>query len=138
MGGGIITIFHAGGDGGTPIQPFVVGDANSNGTALPITTGQFSITSQSFPRSSSVGNIVFSTDDGINPPPTPIPPAVVTPTPPESVTPPGSETPTPPGSVTPPGSETPTPPGESNSTWECNSTSGCNSNTPSGCNSTGD
>ena len=67
VGGGKITIFHAGGDGGTPIQPFVVGNAASNGTAGAITTGQSSITSQSFPRSSSVGNIVFSTDDGIDP-----------------------------------------------------------------------
>ena len=69
-GGGKITIVHAGGDGGTPIQPFVVGDAASNGTAGAITTGQSTITSQSFPRSSSVGNIAFSTDDAIDPTPT--------------------------------------------------------------------
>ncbi|WP_228050426.1 hypothetical protein [Tychonema sp. LEGE 06208] len=50
-GGGQITIVHAGGDGGSPIQPFVVGNAASNGTAGAITTGQSSITSQSFPRS---------------------------------------------------------------------------------------
>ncbi|MEG4325029.1 beta strand repeat-containing protein, partial [Microcoleus sp. herbarium5] len=77
-GGGKITIVHAGGDGGTPIQPFVVGDAASNGTAGAITTGQSSITSQSFPRSSSVGNIAFSTDDAIDPPPTPTPTPIVT------------------------------------------------------------
>ncbi len=72
-GGGQITIVHAGGDGGTPIQPFVVGDAASNGTAGAITTGQSTITSQSFPRSSSVGNIAFLTDDAIDPTPT-VPP----------------------------------------------------------------
>ncbi|NQE35122.1 hypothetical protein E5S67_02852 [Microcoleus sp. IPMA8] len=86
-GGGNIAITHAGGDGGTPIQPFVVGDAASNGTAGAITTGQSTITSQSFPRSSSVGNIAFSTDDGIDPTPTPTPTPVVTPTPTPSVTP---------------------------------------------------
>ncbi|MEG4842442.1 two-partner secretion domain-containing protein, partial [Microcoleus sp. B9-D4] len=102
-GGGNIAITHAGGDGGTPIQPFVVGDAASNGTAGAITTGQSTITSQSFPRSSSVGNIVFSTDDAIDPPPTPTPTPVVTPTP----TP--SETPTPVVTPTPTPSETPTP-----------------------------
>ncbi|MEG4816614.1 beta strand repeat-containing protein, partial [Microcoleus sp. K5-D4] len=88
-GGGKITIVHAGGDGGTPIQPFVVGDAASNGTAGAITTGQSTITSQSFQRSSSVGNTAFLTDDAINPPPTP------TPTPVETPTPTPSETPTP-------------------------------------------
>ncbi|MEG5072695.1 CHAT domain-containing protein [Microcoleus sp. B3-D2] len=76
-GGGKITIVHAGGDGGTPIQPFVVGDAASNGTAGAITTGKSSITSQSFPRSSSVGNIVLSTDDAIDPTPT-VPPTTET------------------------------------------------------------
>ncbi|MCU0543875.1 MAG: CHAT domain-containing protein [Oscillatoriaceae cyanobacterium Prado104] len=76
-GSGNISITHAGGDGGTPIQPFVVGNAANNGTAAAITTGQSSITSQSFPRSNSVGNIVFSTDDGIDPitpPATPVEP----------------------------------------------------------------
>ncbi|MEG3869491.1 two-partner secretion domain-containing protein, partial [Microcoleus sp. Z1_B2] len=102
-GSGNIAITHAGGDRGTPIQPFVVGDAASNGTAGAITTGQSTITSQSFPRSSSVGNIVFSTDDAIDPPPTPTPTPVVTPTP----TP--SETPTPVVTPTPTPSETPTP-----------------------------
>ncbi|MEG3956659.1 beta strand repeat-containing protein, partial [Microcoleus sp. herbarium2] len=77
-GGGKITIVHAGGDGGTPIQPFVVGNAASNGTAGAITTGQSLIRSQSFPRSSSVGNIVFSTDDAIDPTPTPTPTPSVT------------------------------------------------------------
>ncbi|MCZ0903604.1 filamentous hemagglutinin, partial [Microcoleus sp. HI-ES] len=94
-GGGNIAITHAGGDGGTPIQPFVVGDAASNGTAGAITTGQSTITSQSFPRSSSVGNIVFSTDDAIDPPPTPTPTPVVTPTPTPVVTPTPVITPTP-------------------------------------------
>ncbi|MEG4573053.1 CHAT domain-containing protein [Microcoleus sp. N3A4] len=102
-GSGNIAITHAGGDGGTPIQPFVVGDAASNGTAGAITTGQSSITSQSFPRSNSVGNIAFSTDDGIDQTPTPTPTPVVTPTP----TP--SETPTPVVTPTPTPSETPTP-----------------------------
>ncbi|MEG5035473.1 two-partner secretion domain-containing protein, partial [Microcoleus sp. AT3-D2] len=102
-GGGNIAITHAGGDGGTPIQPFVVGDAASNGTAGAITTGQSTITSQSFPRSSSVGNIAFLTDDAIDPTPTPTPTPVVTPTP----TP--SETPTPVVTPTPTPSETPTP-----------------------------
>ncbi|MEG4069274.1 filamentous hemagglutinin N-terminal domain-containing protein, partial [Microcoleus sp. Pol11C2] len=76
-GGGKFTIVHAGGDGGTPIQPFVVGDAASNGTAGAITTGQSTITSQSFPRSSSVGNIAFLTDDAIDPTPT-VPPTTET------------------------------------------------------------
>ncbi|WP_293360681.1 filamentous hemagglutinin N-terminal domain-containing protein, partial [Microcoleus sp. CAWBG24] len=76
-GGGKITIVHAGGDQGPPIQPFVVGDTTINGTAGAITTGQSRITSQSFPRSSIVGNIVLLTDDGKDPAPTnrqPIPP----------------------------------------------------------------
>ncbi|MEG5066326.1 CHAT domain-containing protein, partial [Microcoleus sp. B3-A4] len=80
-GGGKITIVHAGGDGGNPIQPFVVGDAASNGTAGAITTGQSTITSQSFPRSSSVGNIAFVTDDAIDPIPTPSTTPSPTPTP---------------------------------------------------------
>ncbi|MEG4116416.1 filamentous hemagglutinin N-terminal domain-containing protein, partial [Microcoleus sp. N9_B4] len=108
-GGGNIAITHAGGDGGTPIQPFVVGDAASNGTAGAITTGQSSITSQSFPRSSSVGNIVFSTDDAIDPPPTPTPTPVVTPTPTPVVTPTPVITPTPTPVVTPTPVITPTP-----------------------------
>jgi hypothetical protein len=45
-----------------------VGNAASNGTAGAITTGQSRITSQSFPRSIRVGNIVFSTDDATDPP----------------------------------------------------------------------
>ena len=84
-GGGQITIVHAGGDGGSPIQPFVVGDAASNGTAGAITTGQSSITSQSFPRSSSVGNIGFSTDDAIDP--TPTTPPTIPPTIPQTIPP---------------------------------------------------
>ncbi|TAE81167.1 MAG: filamentous hemagglutinin N-terminal domain-containing protein [Oscillatoriales cyanobacterium] len=68
-GGGKITIVHAGGDLGPPIQPFVVGDATRNGTAGAITTGQSSMTSRSFPRSSTVGNIVLLTDDGQDPAP---------------------------------------------------------------------
>ncbi|MEG3992798.1 CHAT domain-containing protein [Microcoleus sp. SVA1B1] len=106
-GGGNIAITHAGGDGGTPIQPFVVGDAASNGTAGAITTGQSSITSQSFPRSSSVGNIAFSTDNGTDPTPTPTP--AVTPTPTPSITPTPVVTPTPTPSVTPTPVVTPTP-----------------------------
>jgi CHAT domain-containing protein len=114
-GGGKITIVHAGGDGGTPIQPFVVGNAVSNGTAGAITTGQSIITSQSFPRSSSVGNIVFSTDDGIDlrsaPPTTPsVPPTeVATPTPTPSVPPTEVVTPTPTPSVPPTEVVIPTP-----------------------------
>lgn len=53
-GGGNITIRHAGGDGGPPIQPFVVGDTTINGTAATITTGQSTIQSQSFPGSDNV------------------------------------------------------------------------------------
>ncbi|WP_293123467.1 CHAT domain-containing protein [Microcoleus sp. bin38.metabat.b11b12b14.051] len=90
-GGGQITIAHAGGDKAAPIQPFVVGNATTNGTAGAINTGQSSITSQSFPRSSSVGNIAFSTDDAIDPIPTPTPTPSTTPTPTPSTTP----TPTP-------------------------------------------
>ncbi|WP_445249635.1 CHAT domain-containing protein, partial [Microcoleus sp. OTE_8_concoct_300] len=104
-GGGKITIVHAGGDAGAPIQPFVVGNAASNGTAGAITTGQSSITSQSFPRSIRVGNIVFSTDDAIDPTPTPTP----TPTPSVTPTPTPSVTPTPTLSVTFPPVVTPTP-----------------------------
>ncbi|MEG4218603.1 two-partner secretion domain-containing protein, partial [Microcoleus sp. Pol14C4] len=115
IGGGNIAITHAGGDGGTPIQPFVVGDAASNGTAGAITTGQSTITSQSFPRSSSVGNIAFVTDDAIDPTPTPTPVVTPTPTPSETPTPvvtptpTPSETPTPVVTPTPTPSETPTP-----------------------------
>ena len=99
-GGGNITIQHAGGDGGPPIQPFVVGDATLNGTKAAISTGQpqSTIQSQSFPRSRSFGNIAFSTDDGIDP---------ITPTPTPSVIPTPSPTPTP--VVIPTPSPTPTP-----------------------------
>jgi hypothetical protein len=62
-GGGKITIVHAGGDGGTPIQPFVVGDAASNGTAGAITTGQSSITSSRFRVLFVLVILCFSTDD---------------------------------------------------------------------------
>ncbi|WP_445249741.1 CHAT domain-containing protein, partial [Microcoleus sp. OTE_8_concoct_300] len=122
-GGGKITIVHAGGDAGAPIQPFVVGNAASNGTAGAITTGQFSITSQSFPRSIRVGNIVFSTDDAIDQKTTPPATPVETPTPSltstevetpipiptPSVTPTEVETPIPTPSVTPTEVETPIP-----------------------------
>ncbi|MEG3884415.1 filamentous hemagglutinin N-terminal domain-containing protein, partial [Microcoleus sp. herbarium19] len=80
-GGGNIAITHAGGDGGTPVQPFAVGDAAINGTAAAITTGASIIPSQSFPRSSSVGNIAFSTDDAIDPTPIPTPAVIPTPSP---------------------------------------------------------
>ena len=99
-GGGKIAITHAGGDGGTPIQPFVVGGATINGTAAAITTGQSSITSQSFPRSRSVGNIAFSTDDAIDPI-TPTPTPSVTPTPTPSVTPTLTPSATPPQTIPP-------------------------------------
>ena len=104
--GGTITIKHAGGDGGPPIQPFVVGGATINGTAAAITTGQFSITSQSFPRSSSVGNIAFSTDDAIDPI-TPTPTPSVTPTPTPSVTPTLTPSATPPQTIPPTTGTTP-------------------------------
>jgi filamentous hemagglutinin family protein len=71
-GGGQITIRHAGGDGGPPIQPFVVGSATPNGTVAAITTGDSIIRSQSFPRFETVGKITFDTDSAtpLNPPPT--------------------------------------------------------------------
>ncbi|MEG3840017.1 filamentous hemagglutinin N-terminal domain-containing protein, partial [Microcoleus sp. herbarium14] len=83
-GNGSINLTHAGGDGGTPIQPFVVGDAAINGTAAAITTGASIIPSQSFPRSDSVGNITIATDDAT---PTPTPTPVVIPTPSPTPTP---------------------------------------------------
>ena len=90
-----ITIVHAGGDREMPIQPFVVGNAASNGTAGAITTGQYRITDQSFRRSIRVGNIVFLTDEATDPTPTPTPTPVVTATPPPVETPPPVVTVTP-------------------------------------------
>ncbi|MEQ9236779.1 CHAT domain-containing protein [Coleofasciculus sp. E2-BRE-01] len=67
-GGGDITIRH---DGGAQevIEPFVVGNGNTNGTAQAITSGEFTIAPvQSFPGSHTLGNIrIITTDPSTNP-----------------------------------------------------------------------
>jgi CHAT domain-containing protein len=107
-GNGNISITHAGGDGGPPIQPFVVGDGAINGTAAAITTGDSIIRSQSFPGSDTVGNIAIVTDDAtpITPTPTPITP---TPTPITPTPTPITPTPTPITPTPTPITPTPTP-----------------------------
>ncbi|WP_157453154.1 CHAT domain-containing protein [Coleofasciculus chthonoplastes] len=71
-GGGDITIRH---DGGAQevIEPFVVGNGNTNGTAQAITSGEFTIAPvQSFPGSYTLGNIrIITTDQTSNPPANP-------------------------------------------------------------------
>ncbi|MEQ9357921.1 CHAT domain-containing protein [Coleofasciculus chthonoplastes] len=67
-GGGDITIRH---DGGAQevIEPFVVGNGNTNGTAQAITSGEFTIAPvQSFPGSYTLGNIrIITTDPATDP-----------------------------------------------------------------------
>ncbi|MEQ8541703.1 MAG: CHAT domain-containing protein [Coleofasciculus sp. D1-CHI-01] len=66
-GGGDITIRH---DGGAQevIEPFVVGNGNTNGTAQAITSGEFTIAPvQSFPGSYTLGNIRIITTDPTDP-----------------------------------------------------------------------
>ncbi|CAD0231989.1 putative Filamentous hemagglutinin family outer membrane protein [Planktothrix agardhii] len=77
LGGGSITIRHAGGPLNPPVAPFEIGgNLAMNGTASTITTGDFNILPpQSFKGSFTSGNIVISTDDAPNIPPN-IPPNV--------------------------------------------------------------
>ncbi|WP_157135547.1 CHAT domain-containing protein, partial [Kamptonema sp. PCC 6506] len=65
LGSGTVTIRHAGGDGGQLLQPFEVGNAGAlNGTAAPITSGDYAIkTGQILPGSFSVGNLRIETLD---------------------------------------------------------------------------
>jgi len=71
LGGGSITIRHAGGPLNTPIAPFEIGGKlNANGAIAAITTGDFSlIPPQSFEGSFTLGNIAIQTDDAPNIPP---------------------------------------------------------------------
>ena len=97
VGGGNITIRHVGGDGGPPIVLFAIGNATQNGTVSAITSGQFTMSSESFPGSFTRGNIALQTDDAVltptpSPPPTPSPEPVTEPAPaPEPVTEPAPE-----------------------------------------------
>ncbi|MGL4499530.1 MAG: CHAT domain-containing protein, partial [Planktothrix sp.] len=68
LGGGSITLRHAGGPLNTPIAAFEIGgNLTVNGTAAAITTGDFSILPpRSFEGSFTLGNIAIETDDSPN------------------------------------------------------------------------
>ncbi|OIP72015.1 MAG: hypothetical protein AUK43_04635 [Oscillatoriales cyanobacterium CG2_30_40_61] len=68
LGGGSITIRHAGGPRNPPIATFEIkGNLTVNGTAAAMTTGDFSILPpQGFEGSFTLGNIALETDDGPN------------------------------------------------------------------------
>ncbi|MGL5132677.1 MAG: beta strand repeat-containing protein, partial [Planktothrix sp.] len=68
LGGGSITLRHAGGPLNTPIAAFEIGgNLTVNGTAAAITTGDFSILPpRSFEGSFTLGNIALETDDSPN------------------------------------------------------------------------
>ncbi|MEL7036261.1 MAG: CHAT domain-containing protein [Cyanobacteria bacterium J06592_8] len=64
VGGGTITIEHAGGLLNEPVASFQVGNPTINGTQAAITTGEFSLSvGESFPTSENRGNITVLTDD---------------------------------------------------------------------------
>ncbi|VXD22684.1 CHAT domain-containing protein [Planktothrix paucivesiculata] len=68
LGGGSITLRHAGGPLNPPVTAFEIGgNLTVNGTAAAITTGDFSILPpQGFEGSFTSGNIAIETDDGPN------------------------------------------------------------------------
>ena len=73
LGGGAVTIRHAGGSFAAPIAPFNVGNVSQNGTAGSITSGAFELSPvAAFPNSITVGNLAIITDDN---PISPTPPS---------------------------------------------------------------
>lgn len=68
LGGGSITIRHAGGPLNPPVASFEIGgNLTVNGTAAAITTGEFNILPpQSFEGSFTLGNIAIETDNAPN------------------------------------------------------------------------
>ncbi|MGL5083182.1 MAG: filamentous hemagglutinin N-terminal domain-containing protein, partial [Microcoleaceae cyanobacterium] len=113
-GGGTITIRHAGGEQGSPVAPFEVGNPTENGTEGILTTGEFVTEApSSWPQSATLGNIIFQTDDSLtptpNPTPTPEPTPTPTPTPNPTPTPEPTPTPTPTPNPTPTPEPTPMP-----------------------------
>ncbi|WP_261248759.1 CHAT domain-containing protein [Laspinema olomoucense] len=99
-GGGSITLNHAGGKQGPPVQEFEIGNPEVNGTAEVVITGTSILNvGEIFPDSFTRGNITITTDDAT---PTPEPTTSQNPILPETLPEEPTSTPTPLSEPTPP------------------------------------